>query len=239
MGATIVSLEGNIGAGKSTLLRSLAEVGGVRVVPEPIEAWCAPALPGGGSMLQAYYADKRGTALAFQMYAMLTRAQQLRAAAAEGAEGAEGALGALVVVERNSWSDYELFGRPMHASGLLNDAEWHTYTAWFHAITDGAGGAGGAGLLGVPRPNGIVYLASNPDTCARRIRSRSRDGEADIDRGYLEMLHDAHTRYVDEQILAGTPVFVVDGNALGADRESQLRTAREIVAWSATTALGV
>lgn len=233
MVATLVSIEGNIGAGKSTLLRALADVGArqVAVVPEPVDMWCSPVLPGGTSMLQAYYGDKQRNALAFQMFAMLTRAQQLREVCGRCTSG-------VVVTERCSWSDYELFGRPMHNTGLLNDAEWHTYSAWFQAITATSPTTHNKeeehGMLGLQKPAGVVYLASNPDVCAARIASRARDGEDDIEHAYLELLHDAHVSYIDAQIAAGTPVHVVDATKLGLDKQSQHRAARDVLTWAAT-----
>ena len=221
--ARIISVEGNIGAGKSTLLKALADVPGVRVIAEPIEEWCRPALPGGSSMLEAYYADQPRNAMAFQMFAMLTRAQQLRGVVASGAGS-----GALVFTERNSWSDYELFGRPMHASGLLNDADWCAYTAWFEAIT-----ADGGGLLGLPKPSGIVYLRSTPGTCARRVAGRARAGEGSIDGPYLEMLDSAHARYIERQRGLGTEVFVLDADAHANDAGELAETSRRIVEWAA------
>ena len=201
----LISLEGNIGAGKSTLLRELAALGepDVVVVQEPVGLWCEPALPDGRSMLDAYYGDRKGNALAFQMYAMLTRVQQL----AEVSRLAETTPGLVIVTERSSWSDYELFGRPMRDSGLLGDAEWHAYTAWFEAVTRGRTDAGGeaqkglrGGLPGVGvlmRPSGTAYLRCSPSKCLERVNRRARSAEdGTVDVGYLEMLHDAHERYV-------------------------------------------
>ena len=213
----IISVEGNIGAGKSTLLAALAGAGAT-VVPEPISEWCRPALPDGSSMLQAYYSDRSRNALAFQMFAMLTRAQQVRGAGMSACD--------CLFTERNSWSDYELFGRPMHEAGLLNDADWCAYTAWFEAIT------AEDGLLGLPRPSGIVYLSSTPSTCARRIAGRAREGEGSIDGAYLELLHQAHVRYIERQTATGCSVFVVDADAQESDLESMARTARAIVDWA-------
>ena len=221
----LVSLEGNIGAGKSTLLRTLAALGepDVVVVQEPVDRWCAPVLPGGRSMLAAYYGDRWGSALAFQMYAMLTRVQQL----AEVSRLAEARPGLIVVTERSSWSDYELFGRPMREAGLLDDAAWHTYTAWFEAATSPGGLPAIGGLM---HPSGIAYLSCTPDKCLERVERRARRAEEGaVDTEYLGILHDAHERYVAGSASKGAPVLRIYGDLDGD--EAVGRAARELLVW--------
>ena len=242
----LVTVEGNIGAGKSTLLKAIAERGkelgeelGIElfVVQEPVDRWCAPVLGGDAtegserrSLLETYYADRRGTALAFQMYAMLTRVQQLADLTAEltspGRPSPPGRR-TVVVSERCSWSDYELFGRPMRDSGLLSEADWFTYSAWFEAVTVGR-------LAPALRPSGVAYLRCEPDVCAARIAARARHGEVGIDAAYLELLHGAHETYVakataDARLDLG--VLAIDGNANGP--EAIRAAAERILRWAA------
>jgi deoxyadenosine/deoxycytidine kinase len=208
----LVSVEGNIGAGKSTLLRELqrraaAGDGGeggehafdLIVVPEPIEEWTDPVLPEGVGMLQAYYdgigiggdsgcgsgssSGGSNNALAFQMFAMLTRVRQIEGAMATAASRAQRPT--VVVTERGPWSDAELFGVPMRDAGLLTPAEWHAYWSWFCHVRERW------------RPDATVYLRSTPDVSAARVRSRSRPGEEAVDVPYLERLHAAHDAYVE------------------------------------------
>ena len=231
MVAVLVSLEGNIGAGKSTLLRRIEALGlsDVVVMQEPVDAWCEPVLPPNGhngtSMLDAYYADRRGAALAFQMFAMLTRVRQLADVSARVA--AAGGRVAVVVTERCSGSDFELFGRPMHDAGLLSDAEWHTYRAWHDAMMGTAdGGLAPPHLL---RPSGVAYLRCDAETCATRIATRARPGEAGrVDAAYLGMLHDAHERYVYHHSVR-MPMLQLDGGMAEADVDA---AAASLVAWA-------
>jgi deoxyadenosine/deoxycytidine kinase len=226
-GVLIYSIEGNIGAGKSTLLHELERLhaarGGaegcgfaLRVLAEPVDEWCKPVLPGGESMLQAYYRGSEGAAasaalraegegqaegasmsrststsrsrsrstrdaLAFQMFAMLTRVQQVEQAVREATDAADGGAPrpCIIATERGPWSGAELFGRPMHAAGLLSDAEWHTYMSWFTHTNAWT-------------PAGMVYLRSTPEVSAARVRERARQGEETIDLAYLTMLHVTH-----------------------------------------------
>jgi deoxyadenosine/deoxycytidine kinase len=210
MPAVLISLEGNIGAGKSTLLRRIEALGlpNVVVMQEPVDTWLAPVLPPPGGtgarigMLDAYYADRKGAALAFQMFAMLTRVRQIAEVSRRLADLSDDVI---VITERCSGSDFELFGRPMRDAGLLTDAEWHAYGAWHDAMTDAAGPLVPAHML---RPSGVVYLRCEPTTCARRIASRARQSEADMDMAYLDMLHVAHEGYAEGVAL---PLLRLDG----------------------------
>lgn len=229
-----VSLEGLIGAGKSTIVKAIGDLGrpDVVVLQEPVDRWCAPVIPleGGAegqmtSLLEAYYRDERSVAMAFQMYAMFTRVQQLSDLAAEIADGKRPGV-RLVVAERCSWSDYELFGRPMKAKGLLSDADWFVYTAWFEAVTSGR-------LAPALKPSGYAFLGCPPDVCMDRIARRARPGEEGVDRPYLEALNRAHVGFFDAQREKGAvDVLVLDGSAEGP--EAVQLAADRIVEWGMT-----
>jgi deoxyadenosine/deoxycytidine kinase len=224
----LVVLEANIGAGKTTLLDAVDAMGhpDILVVKEPVERWCAPALSDGRSMLRAYYDAPRETGLAFQMYTMLTRAQQLSVALSRARASPSVKI---VLSERCPWSDYEIFGRPMHTQlGLLSEPEWFSYTAWFHAITQEQEGCGGLMLQGV-RPAGLVYLKCHPGTCRHRIETRNRSGEQTISDDYLAMLHAAHETHVADASAPGSGyrgIVVLDGDREG---EEAVRDAAERV----------
>jgi hypothetical protein len=190
-GVLIYSIEGNIGAGKSTLLHELERLhaarGGaegcgfaLRVLAEPVDEWCKPVLPGGESMLQAYYRGSEGAAAS-------------AALRAEGEGQAEGASMSRSTSTSRSRSRSTRDGRggwwcaaPVHhrdrtgaLAGLLSDAEWHTYMSWFTHTNAWT-------------PAGMVYLRSTPEVSAARVRERARQGEETIDLAYLTMLHVTH-----------------------------------------------
>jgi deoxyadenosine/deoxycytidine kinase len=214
----IVSVEGNIGAGKSTLLAEVARLFAegsesgfeLRTLSEPVEDWTDPVLPNGQSMLQAFYHPQpaklasSNNAMAFQMFAMLARLQQMREATAV-VEATRPTRPVVVVTERGPWSDAELFGVPMHEGGLLTDAEWHAYSAW-HAQAQQ-----------LWQPEGTVYLRSTPDKSAARINLRARRGEEAIDPAYLEQLHATHEAYI-ARLPDAYPTLVLDGDSDGPER---------------------
>jgi deoxycitidine kinase len=218
-GFRLITVEGVIGAGKSTLLAEIGRLDrpDVIVLQEPVSRWCEPVLPSGKSMLEAYYSDKKANALSFQMYAMLTRVQQLSELLAS-----VGPEVRFVIAERGSWSDYEVFGRPMREAGLLSETEWCTYTAWFEAVT--------VGVLSPPiRPSGVVYIRADPEVCLGRIKKRDRHGEEEIGTKYLTLLNGAHEDYIAS---VKADVLVIDGNREGEDFVGE--SARDVLAFVAS-----
>lgn len=223
----LVTVEGGIGAGKSTLLKSIKDLcrDDIVVLQEPVDRWCAPVTSTGESMLESYYADRKGVALAFQMFAMLTRVQQLHELLHHHDDKV-----AIVISERGSWSDYEIFGRPMHESGLLSEVDWHVYSAWFESVTRGA-------LSPPVKPSGVAYLRTNPAVCRGRISKRGRHGEEDIDLDYLGLLHDAHETYVSNFEKNGGNVLEIDAT-VDLDEAGSRELALKIVAWAEGLAVG-
>lgn len=217
---TFVSLEGSIGAGKSTIVKAISELGGqdVIVIQEPVSRWTAKDIEASDgsrtSLLESYYKDAKSVALAFQMYAMLTRVQQLSDLAEELSKDGRRKL---IIAERCSWSDYDIFGKPMRESGLLSPADWFVYTAWFEAVT--------SSRLAPPlKPSGYVFLNCPPKNCLERIGVRARQGEEGIDLDYLESLHRAHLSFFERQKEEGVAVLEIDGSANG---EESIRAAAE------------
>ena len=234
---TFISLEGSIGAGKSTIVKAIADLAAadsevdVIVIQEPVHRWTAKDIeaPDGTftSLLESYYKDEKSVALAFQMYAMLTRVQQLSDLADELSKDTSGRR-KLIVAERCSWSDYDIFGKPMRDRGLLSPADWFVYTSWFEAVT--------ASRMAPPlKPSGYVFLNCDPKICLERIGVRARRGEEGIDLSYLESLHGAHLKFFEKQKSEGTPVLEMDGTAEG---EAAIEdAARRVLQWG-TFSLG-
>lgn len=217
----ILSLEGNIGSGKSTLLKAFKDTKSFEfdIIPEPVGEWSLPNLPGGKSMLEAFYEDKAGNGFAFQMYAMLTRYRLMKLALLKSGRS-------VIITERSSWSDYELFGTMMYDLGMFTDADWLAYTAWMEETTSSSPSG----------PSGIIYMRTSPKACMDRIRGRARPGEENISAAYIKTLHDRHEEFIAVQKDKGVSVLVVDADALCIGGEKYMtETVDRIVEW--TTAL--
>lgn len=213
----VFAVHGNIGCGKSTLLRtasasaSASVCENVTVVPEPIDKWCS-TYADGKSMLEAFYEDKRGTALAFQMYVLLTQKRAYAEATRTAPERS------IVLMERGAWESVDPMSQLMFDEGYMNSIEWALYKDWRGELCDNANANS--------NPSGIVYLRTLPDKCALRIQARNRPEEAEVDMEYLQRVHDVHERMlVDLVDNHQVPVLVLDGSRDPAE------LAAEVVDW--------
>lgn len=180
----IVAVDGNIGSGKSRALAALAARGraDLRVFHEPVDEW---------TLLSAFYADRRTTALPFQLEVLESYAGVPTLAAEPGVT--------TVVTERSPLTGRDVFGKLLVNDGLMSDGEWDTYNRWHRRL----------GWT----PDAIVYVDTPPETCMRRVRSRARAAEClddGVDRAYLDRLDRAHRVLLDH---GGVPVVRVDGAA--------------------------
>lgn len=102
-------------------------------------------------------------------------------------------------------------------TGLLNDAEFHVYNHYHQWLLE---------QFPQLRPQGILYLRTQPSTCYTRLHRRARAEEADVSKEYLQQLHECHEEWLapsgssssdlssSDTITStdGLPVLVVDGN---------------------------
>lgn len=190
---SIVSIEGNVGCGKSTLLHHLGNtLSGLVIVPEPVAGWTE-------HLRGVYGTDApENWRLPMQTLSACTRAESLLSALHAARGGGEKTT---IVVERSERSA-TIFGSltleadERRAFELLSDR--------YARIFDAACGAE------VSRTS--VYLRASPETCARRILARSRDGEDGIGADFLNDLHCAH-----EDAFANTADLVVDCEHASSD----------------------
>ena len=171
----LISVEGNIASGKSTLLESLrkhyAHDSRVTFVPEPVDQWENIRDRNGTGMLAKYYADQTKYAFAFQMMAYISRLSLLRRALRSDAK--------VVITERSVLTDRHVFANMLHRDGILEDVEYAIYLQWFDEF-----------LEEMPPPD-IIYVRTDPETCAHRLSIRARRGET-VPLTYLRSVHDRH-----------------------------------------------
>ena len=176
----IVQVEGNIGVGKSTSLEhAVARRRAIRVVAEPVCAWT--------EHLRGLYESKHPGPwpLLVQMLVEGTRMEAMfRAIRSEQEVCDEGGERPLIVVERSSasssiFSNLTLSNEELSAFELVQSRYKDAVQArCLHANVR-------ASVV-------TVYLRASPETCHRRMRSRSRDVETQITIEFLRDLHRAH-----------------------------------------------
>lgn len=189
-------VEGNIGAGKSTFLNILRDSLNVQVVYEPHEKW--QNIGGTQNLLEMFYKDTQRWAYTFQSYAFVTRiiAQETHA---------KKCINPAQILERSVYSDRYCFAKTAHELGTMNALEWKLYQEWFSWLVDNY----------TIKPDGFIYLRTNPQICYERLRKRNRSEETGVSLQYLQTLHARHEEWLIEKkgvasYLQNVPVLVLE-----------------------------
>jgi len=181
MAPILITVEGNIGAGKTTFLDSLrTHLPTVKILLEPVGEWCSAKNAEGKSILQLFYEDKKRWGMTFQLFAFLSRLEDLKRMLRE--YDTEEAT--IILTERSVLTDRYVFAEMLHRQGFLDDLEWTLYLKWFQSF---------AADLPI---QGILYLTTSAETSKERIGHRGREGEASISLDYLADLEAQHRHWI-------------------------------------------
>lgn len=189
-----IIIEGNIGVGKSTfaglLAQALIRLGKrAEFLLEPDEKT--------NPFLAAYYADPKGTAYKMQMHLLHKRFSDTRYAQAAAIDGR-----GWYILDRSYYGDI-CFAHVQSRLGFFTDAENESYLAAHRNMREF-----------IEPPTVALFLHANPEICKDRICKRSRNCEAGIELGYLQML--------DEEIRNIETVLSGRCRVLGLDWEPEL-----------------
>ena len=173
-GKKTLILEGNIGAGKSTFLKILKDKLDVDIILEPTDKW--QHVGDDGNLLELFYKDIKRWAYTFQSYAFVTRVQSLMEQQLRLSEKQ------IQILERSVYCDRYCFAKNCFESGNMSALEWQIYKEWFSWLVEGY----------TQKPDGFIYLKTDPQICQKRLMKRNRSEEAAIPLSYLEELHKRH-----------------------------------------------
>lgn len=211
----LVSIEGNIGSGKSTLLKRLRELEPHwTFVDEPVDSWLTIRNEQGESLLEVFYKDIQRWAYTFQNAAVLSRGQMVQKAVEEWKtkftpevwkssitywskkmrisdmdEKEPPRPSRIILMERCVETDRNVFAKMLKADGKMDEIEWTLYEKWYDFIT---------GM--VPKINAFIWVDTDAETCAQRIKKRAREGEDDIPLEYLRNLEKVHKDWLEAGI---------------------------------------
>lgn len=192
-----IIVEGNIGAGKSTFLRLLQNHFSAQFIFEPHEEW---QNVGGHNLLDKFYTDKERWAYTFQSYAFITR---MRA----DEEGDKKSSHPVHILERSIYSDRYCFAKNCFEMGVMSALEWKLYQEWFEWLIESK----------QYRPDGFIYLQTDPEVCFERMITRNRSEESAVSIEYLKMIHQKHEDWLVTKkniptYLQGVPVLTLECN---------------------------
>ena len=188
----IYSIEGNIGSGKSTLVRILKKYfkdnDNIIFADEPVEEWMSIKDNNGEDILSKFYRDQHKYGFSFQMMAYISRISILKKLVKENPNS-------IIFTERSVYTDKKVFAQMLYDQGKIEQIDFIIYNKWFEHFLD---------EIDI---TGVIYIKTDPVNCFERIIKRNRKGET-IPLEYLEMCHNYHEKWLDEQ----TNVQRFDGN---------------------------
>lgn len=141
--------------------------------------------------LSDFYADRERYAFQTQIFFLLSRYHQQRRAVPE-----------FLARGRNLISDYTFAKDALFARINLAGDELVMYKRVHEALAEK-----------ITMPSLLVYLRASPDTLMQRIAMRDRSYERNMERSYIEKLHNAYEEFFSKPY-DGTPVLTIDTDPL-------------------------
>jgi deoxyadenosine/deoxycytidine kinase len=183
-------VEGNIGCGKTTLLDKLGENNNCEVIREPVNLWIDIKGSDGKNLLQEFYEKPERYSYLFQTMVFKTRLESLDHVQTKPFRFSE----------RSIWTDRHVFGKSCINSQKMNELEINCYKFWFNWLEDKF----------FKKPDGIIYLRTDPTKCLDRMRERARHEEDSVSLDYLKEIHNYHEEWLNEW--DQTPLLIIDNN---------------------------
>lgn len=103
-----------------------------------------------------------------------------------------------VLMERSPYFIKNVFVRKAYEDKTINDTEYEDIIR-LHKTTDD-----------LWKPNGYIYLRSEPDKCLNRINKRGRFAEKNIKLEYIQKIHELHEKNYNLAIENNMNIIVID-----------------------------
>ena len=103
-----------------------------------------------------------------------------------------------VLMERSPYFIKNVFVRKAYEDKTINDTEYEDIIR-LHKTTDD-----------LWKPNGYIYLRSEPDKCLHRINKRGRFAEKNIKMEYIQKIHELHEKNYNLAIENNMNIIVID-----------------------------
>jgi len=178
-----VAVAGNIGVGKSTLVTMLCQRLNWQPFYEPVTE---------NPYLADFYQDMETWAFHSQVFFLSHRLRIHRQLVDHPTSA---------IQDRSVYEDAEVFAHNLFRQGLINRRDYQTYRELYQVLTQF-----------LPPPDLVVYLRASVETLMKRIESRGRDYERQINPDYLEKLNELYETWIASFSLC--PVLTVPADDL-------------------------
>jgi deoxyadenosine/deoxycytidine kinase len=179
-----ISIEGNIGSGKSTILKIIREnFPELSILDEPLTEWQNVGEKKNINLLGLYYDKPERWGFTFQIYAFMSRITKWTEYSQMTGKG-------IRISERSLLSDRYIFASIMRDMTILDEAEHSIYLQFYDYLVN---------MNQIVDLFGVIYIQCSPETCDKRIKKRSREGEDTIPLDYLQKIHDKHEEWLNSE----------------------------------------
>ncbi len=163
-----VTVAGNIGVGKSTLVEKLANNLDWQPYFEPVTE---------NPYLEDFYENMKDWAFQSQVF-FLSHRLRMHLDLLENPES--------VIQDRSVYEDAEIFAANLFHQGQMSARDNESYNKLYSLLSD---------ML--RPPDLVIYLSASVETLQRRIASRGRDFESNIEDSYLDQLNKLYENWID------------------------------------------
>lgn len=186
-----IVLAGVVGVGKSTISAKLAEKLNFKVMEEPVAD---------NPYLDDFYANPKEYAFKLQVFMLMARSKQLKAAIDEDN----------VIFDRSILED-PIFVEVLKAQNNISERDYQVYYDFYNHVVVSS-------LYFDPKikPDLIVYLQVTTDNAIERIAQRGRESEKHVDAAYWALLNQKYDEWY-QKTKEKLPFLVVDTNTKSSD----------------------
>lgn len=176
-----IVIDANIGVGKTTLISKLKnEFPKIKFWDEEVDDWCNEG------WLQKYYSDKKRYASSFQMRVLLSHIEQFKKLDNDN----------INLCERSAYSTLYIFSQMLLNDGTIDSIEFDLHEKFLDNSD-------------YRKPDLLIFLKADPDVAYFRLLLRSRNGESELKKEYLNELDEVYSKNLKK---LGKNVEIIDAN---------------------------
>ena len=185
-----IGFAGNIGSGKTTFTRFISKSQNWIPFYEPVSD---------NPYLEDFYNDMPRWSFNLQVYFLHKRFEMHK-------KMSQVKLG--VVQDRTIFEDKEIFAKNLYEMKKISQRDWENYSGLFTSM-----------VSFLKKPDLVIYLKTSTDILLKRIQSRNRDFEKNVDPEYIRTLNVAYDRWVDKE--KRHPILIINTDNFDIYKDQQ------------------